>query len=126
MSIIEVVVIIVAAIVGYFFVNGLIPQKQQNKDSKPVEPWQDHPFSEEMNTASYEAYIERHWHEILEIPSNAKRADIAVAYKKKLSQYHPANSANSSSESREVTEQHIKQINAAYKYAMLIKGFNDL
>lgn len=126
MSIIEVFVIIIAAIVGYFFVNGLIPQKQENKDSKPFEPWQDHPFSNETNTAYDESYIERHWYEILEIPSNAKRADIAVAYKKKLAQYHSANNADSSSESREVAEQHIKQINAAYKYAMLIKGFNDL
>ena len=62
--------------------------------------------------------IGERWFLILEVPQSASRADIELAYKRKISQYHPDKVAQMGVEIRELAEAKSKEINAAYDHAV--------
>lgn len=53
-------------------------------------------------------------YKILELHSNASKEEITSAYRKLVKQYHPDKVATLAPEFREVAEQRMKEINAAY------------
>lgn len=58
------------------------------------------------------------WYRVLGVPENASREQIAEAYKRMISQYHPDKVAHLGHDLRALAETKSKQINAAYDYAM--------
>lgn len=60
----------------------------------------------------------RPWWEVLGVPQIATRDEIAAAYKRRISEYHPDKVANLGEEIRAVAERRSKEINAAYDEAM--------
>ncbi len=58
------------------------------------------------------------WYEVLGVGVFATREEVAAAYKRKISEYHPDKVAQMGHEIREVAERKSKQINAAYEEAM--------
>ena len=124
MSLTTIVIMIVAAIVGYFLVSGLFPdtpKKQRislSKDAAAGMP--------EAAPRLDMAYIQQHWQQILGVAISATRHEISQAYQHKLAHYHPQNFTAFPPDMQLLAEQHTRQVQAAYKYAMSIKGFNDL
>lgn len=60
----------------------------------------------------------RPWWEVLGVPQIATRDEIARAYKRSISEYHPDKVAHLGEEIRAVAERRSKEINAAYDEAM--------
>lgn len=117
------VVMIVAAIVGYFMVSGLFPDRPR----KPgISLSKDDDGLPEAAPRLDMAYIQQHWHGILGVAVSASRHEISQAYQQKLAHYHPQNFTAYPPAMQLLAEQHTRQIKAAYQYAMSIKGFNDL
>jgi len=65
--------------------------------------------------------IENRWFEILEISRSASKEEISLAYKKKISQYHPDKVSSLGKDLQALAEEKSKEINAAYDFAMMIK-----
>lgn len=63
------------------------------------------------------------WHLVLDVPQNASLDEVRLAYKRKISMYHPDKVSNMGPEFNEIAQQKTKQINAAYDDA--IKQFNS-
>lgn len=61
---------------------------------------------------------DRPWWEVLGVPQMATRNEIAAAYKRRISEYHPDKVAHLGEEIRAVAERRSKEINAAYDEAM--------
>jgi DnaJ-domain-containing protein 1 len=62
---------------------------------------------------------ERHWSEVLDVPTAAHIDEIKAAYRRKMAQYHPDKVASLGPELREVADKLTKEINAAYDRANL-------
>jgi hypothetical protein len=60
----------------------------------------------------------RPWWEVLEVPRIATRDEVARAYKRKISEYHPDKVARMGDEIRALAERRSKEINAAYDEAL--------
>lgn len=58
------------------------------------------------------------WWDVLGVPRIATRDEVARAYKRKISEYHPDKVAQLGAEIRAVAERKSKEINAAYDEAM--------
>lgn len=62
------------------------------------------------------------WFRILGTTESATSNEIAIAYRLKIRQYHPDKVATLGPELRELAESKSKQINAAYDYALKLRG----
>lgn len=62
------------------------------------------------------------WYEILGVEPAASVDEIRVAYKRKISQYHPDKVASLGEEFMDIAQNKSKEINSAYKQAMAIKS----
>lgn len=60
----------------------------------------------------------RPWWVILGVPQIATRDEILIAYRRKISSYHPDKVAQMGDEIRELAEHHAKEINTAYEEAL--------
>lgn len=58
------------------------------------------------------------WWEVLGVPRIATRDEVARAYKRKISEYHPDKVAQMGDEIRALAERRSKEINAAYEEAV--------
>ena len=61
--------------------------------------------------------------EILEIPKTATIQEIKSAYKKKVMAFHPDRLMNAPLPDQKKAEQKMVEINQAYQYLQLLKGF---
>ncbi len=128
MSITTIVVMIVAAIVGYFLVSGLFPDSSAAKNQPPLK---DSPLLGDIPDQPLAApvldqrYIQQHWYEILQVASTASRHEITQGYEQQLACYHPQHFSGFSPDMQLLAAQHIQQIKAAYQHALSLKGFND-
>ena len=64
----------------------------------------------------------RPWHEILEVSPTAGTEEIAVAYRRMISLYHPDKVSSLGIELRAVAERRAKEINEAYSIARKMRG----
>lgn len=62
------------------------------------------------------------WHEVLGVTPAASIDEIRIAYKRKMSQYHPDKVASLGEEFMDIAVNKSKDINSAYKQAMAIKS----
>lgn len=60
----------------------------------------------------------RAWWEVLGVPRDASRDEIALAYKRRISEYHPDKVAQMGEEIRALADSKSKEINAAYDEAL--------
>jgi preprotein translocase subunit Sec63 len=111
----EWLVVIVFFIIGYLAVAAFLQKGPQATNSSGPQPEQarSHDRSERNDV---------HWFQILGVPQDANAEQIANAYKKKISEYHPDKVASMGVEIRALAEAKSKEINMAYDYAVKLKG----
>jgi len=120
----EVLVIIVGLLMGYWIVSALMDWKQKSSGSSSGtahEQKREGNYSSTSN-ADDKDYIRTSWFRILGVSENASKDQVATAYKLMISQYHPDKVEQMGTEIRELAEFKSKQINAAYDYAMKLRG----
>jgi DnaJ-domain-containing protein 1 len=105
----EILVTVVAFVVGYWLISVFLPLlgKRRGGAGPDVGP------RREPTVAGEPA-----WFEVLEVEQHASAEEIAAAYKRRISQYHPDKVQHLGPELVRLAEQHAKQINAAYDTAM--------
>jgi DnaJ like chaperone protein len=127
----QLLVIIVCLVAGYLIVSAVMsPAAGSKKGGKGADkPAGDSPRDTQGGTSRDEparpvtgdtTVTLSNWYRILGVRENATREEIAAAYKKMISQYHPDKVAQMGPDIRAVAEAKTKQINAAYELAMRI------
>lgn len=104
----RILAIIVGLLLGYWIVSALLEHLQPSVKPAPKTP--------------EDLLIIHDWHKILGVFEDASPEQITAAYKSAIGQYHPDKVAHMGIELRELAEKKSKQINAAYEYAMRLKG----
>jgi DnaJ like chaperone protein len=118
----EIVVIIGCLFLGYWLVN-----KYLNNNRSTAFNWKGFKPNQDTDSTSSNSphdeysndYIKENWFVILEVTRDAPPDQIALAYKQKISQYHPDKVDKLGPEFRELAEKKAKQINAAYKFGRM-------
>lgn len=113
MTFTEVMAIIIGGALGYWVIDYFLSFNAVKTDQSQKED----PTYKNDNDDS----IENRWFEILEVSRGASKEEIALAYKKKISQYHPDKVSSLGPDLQALAEEKSKKINAAYDFAMLIK-----
>jgi hypothetical protein len=107
MTIVEMAVILVGLIAGYWAVSKLFfPPPKVDHDAQPVSSPSTRPA----------------WSEILQVPQDADAADIRDAYKHLISKYHPDKVDNLGQELKDLAGQKSQEITAAYREGMRARG----
>lgn len=115
----EIAAIVIGSAGGYWLVSRFIegskrpdwkPEDFQGppKDGLPGEGGSQRPSSAQT----------RPWWEVLDVPQIATREEVARAYKRRISEYHPDKVAQMGAEIRALAESRSKEINAAYEEAL--------
>jgi len=130
----EFLVVIVAMLLGYWIVSSLMDAKPKKKKSTDEA---DKEFRSQQNSSQQDGQhqgrkqsplneeefdIQTNWFRILDVPDSSGKEEISIAYKQKIRQYHPDKVATLGPELRELAELKSKQINAAYSFAMKLRG----
>jgi len=104
-----ILIVVCALFFGFGLVRLLLAGKEEDQasDSFSKQPYD---FTDEKKSES--------WFDILEVDSMATLEDIKLAYKKKVSQYHPDKVSALGPEFTPIAEEKTKQINAAYNEAL--------
>lgn len=130
----EFLVVVVAMLLGYWIVSSLMDAKPKKKKATDEA---DKEFRSQQNSSQQDGQhqgrkqsplneeefdIQTNWFRILNVPDSSGKEEISIAYKQKIRQYHPDKVATLGPELRELAELKSKQINAAYSYAMKLRG----
>jgi DnaJ-domain-containing protein 1 len=118
----EMAVVTGGALLGYWIVSSLTATKADKKNKGDPVPDASWNAERQTDPPHEEALISSSWFRILEVPETASREEIVSAYKLKIRQYHPDKVASLGLELRELAELKSKQINAAYDYALKLRG----
>jgi DnaJ-domain-containing protein 1 len=105
----EIFIVVCALFFGFGLVRLILTNKEedQTSDSYGRHPYE---FTEEKKSES--------WFEILEVDPVATLEEIKLAYKKKISMYHPDKVSALGPEFTLIAEKKTKQINTAYYEAV--------
>jgi|ERR1700722_3762085 len=107
MTIVEMAIILVGLLAGYWAVSKLFfPPPKADKDVRPVS-------SPSVPPA---------WSEILHVSPDADAVDIRAAYKHLISKCHPDKVDNLGQEIKELAGQKAQEITAAYREGMRARG----
>ena len=112
----EILVSVICLIVGYWLVNTLMqkgPTIKGGDGARTPPPGASAPPPGAAPTPQPTA-----WHEVLGVSRKATHAEVAAAYRQRISEYHPDKVAKMGDEIRAVAERKSKQINVAYKEAL--------
>ena len=114
----ELGIIVVGIAVGYWVVSYAFSDRnsRQNKSVESDSPIDGSATGESMNGAAQGAV--QPWWVVLGVSPNASRAEIARAYKKRISEYHPDKVAHMGEEIRALAVSRAQQINSAYDEAL--------
>jgi len=126
----EMIVIVGGLLLGYWIVASLFNKKpasstRSNSNNDAEKLTQENSANTEdpgNGNSCEEDYIPSSWFRILEVSQGATKDQIVTAYKQKIRQYHPDKVAQMGAEIRDIAELKSKQINAAYDYAMKLRG----
>ena len=113
MTFTEIMAVIIGGALGYWIIDYFLSLNTVKTDRSQKE--------ESAYQYTTSDSIENNWFEILELSSNASKEEIVLAYKKKISQYHPDKVSSLGSDLQALAEEKSKKINAAYDYAMQIR-----
>ena len=123
MTWIQIISIVFCAVLGYWLVAVLMPllaKTKENYSETPNAGQQHGPGMGEdkpSNDATGQSTALR-WFEILEVRADSSAPEIAAAYRKKISQYHPDRVAQMGPDIRQLAERRSIEINRAYDTAM--------
>ena len=112
----EIGAIVAGLVIGFWLVNRMLGG---NAGEKP-----DHTGSPDVASTGDRRSIEaaddarRPWWVVLEVPRISTREEIARAYRRKISDYHPDKVAQMGAEIRALAERRSKEINAAHDEAI--------
>jgi DnaJ-domain-containing protein 1 len=106
MSLTDIVVIVVALLIGYKFVSAMMADSKETPASPPMPPIPG----------------KRPWFEVLNVAPDATREQIVDAYRRLIRENHPDKVANLGQEFRELAERRAAEINVAYAEALERKG----
>lgn len=131
MEAIEWVVIIVCALLGYWIVSRLSDQYARKREQ----------IRKDQNSREYSGQKEQRnddfsannnlrrtckplplWHEILEVLPSSSLAEVKLAYRRKIQQYHPDRLEGMAPELRKLALEKSQEINAAYSEASRLKS----
>lgn len=116
----EVWVVIVFGLVGYWGTSAFIrffksesewTKNQSRADSNQTK---DEPEQEQNQKPP----SEKSWYKILEVTPSSSLDEIKLAYKKKISMYHPDKVSSMGPEFNEIAQRKSKEINSAYDEAI--------
>ena len=113
----EILVSVICLIVGYWLVNTLMqkgPTVRGGEGGKAPPPG----VSSAPPSGATPAPQASAWYEVLGVSRNATHAEVAAAYRQRISEYHPDKVARMGDEIRAVAERKSKQINGAYTEAL--------
>lgn len=125
MTMAEVAVIVGGLFLGFWLVNSAMGSKAAKKPGpEQTEETRSTQGEAQQNArqSQSQAQQEELWFRILGVNESAGKEEIASAYKAKIRQYHPDKVASLGPELRELAEIKSKQINAAYDYALKLRG----
>lgn len=118
----EIGIVIVLGLVGYWVTSALIKffKKESEwtanqKNNHNAYQKQEQPNRKEENKTS------KTWDEILEVHPSSSLAEIKLAYKRKISMYHPDKVSSMGPEFNEIAQKKSKEINSAYDEAVRLK-----
>jgi DnaJ-domain-containing protein 1 len=121
MSLNEVLVVVFGLFIGYWVVSKLFsatpPRTEERRSAEEPQPRQEQRQAEEPPSATDPA-----WHEVLQLSPRARAEEIKAAYRRLMSQYHPDKVETLGSELRELAERKSKEITAAYREGMRVRG----
>jgi DnaJ-domain-containing protein 1 len=111
----EVVVIVGCAVAGFLLVSFIIEVLGSKR--KPTDR-SENDFTGKSSRTNEEPIRDSTWFEVLGVSPTASINEIKTAYRERVRQYHPDRVEGLGHELREVAEQKMKQLNAAYDYAL--------
>jgi len=129
LSLVEMMVIGVCLVIGYVVVGSFFDKRYDAPKSPGAAPESNRPgdHSQQQGSekrdeprqpdAAYEPFGPR-WATVLGVPATASKDEIAAAYKRKISEYHPDKVTRMGPEIRALAEMRSKEINAAYDEAL--------
>ena len=117
MSGIEALVVVFGLFIGYWLVAKLLADKPPSNTESEAKASQ---RSREAGPPDQSP----EWHDTLNIPPHATLDEIQKAYRLLMSQYHPDKVASLGDELKAVAERKSKEITAAYRRAMQVRGMN--
>jgi DnaJ-domain-containing protein 1 len=124
MSPAEILVSVICLVVGYWLVNTLMQKGPtvRGDNAKPDAGTRTPPPGAGASAQPPRAVAAESaaWHEVLGVSRNATHADVAAAYRARISEYHPDKVAKMGAEIRAVAERKSKQINIAYAEALKV------
>ncbi len=109
----EMILIILAFIVGYAIISLIMGPKKINKSQSNSSNHTN--FDKENDTKNSNKL--KYWYEILEVPQTASLPEIKNAYRNKMKEYHPDRVSGLGEEFRILAEEKSKEINMAYEKA---------
>lgn len=126
----EIIIIFGGMFLGYWIVASLLNKKSasskninsKNYAQKGTQENKANTNEQGNGNSCEDKYIPASWFRILEVSQDATKEQIITAYKKKIGKYHPDKVAQMGTEIRELAECKSKQVNAAYDYAMKLRG----
>lgn len=126
----EIIFIVGGLLAGYWIVMALLDKisgtsvktvSESNNETFIRQEKAPHEVQDKDNNSYEKNHIPANWFKILEIAESASSDEIRVAYKQKISQYHPDKVSQMGSEIRELAAYKSREINAAYDYALKLR-----
>lgn len=127
----EWIVIIVCVLLGYWIVSRLSDRyarqqeqlrsrQERGDESDQNARTEEAPSAGDQSRSKYK--VPPQWHEILEVPASSSLAEIKLAYRRKIQQYHPDRLEGMAPELRKLALEKSQEINAAYAEASRLKS----
>lgn len=126
----DIIVVLVGLFAGYFLVSWLIGRFSGDKQDKAKSAsgfdsgqghWRDRdepPNARRTDQGS----TRKPWYEVLQVPAYASLDEVKLAYRRRITEYHPDKTSGLGDELRKLAEEKTKLINTAYDEALRAFG----
>lgn len=120
----DVIVVMVGLFVGYFLVSWIVDKVKLGHIPAAGPSSKQHAGTADDQRPPPEYAQEnrpgtpRPWYDVLQVPAQASLDSVKLAYRHRMSEYHPDKVAGLGDDLRELAESKSKEINAAYEIAI--------